>query len=86
LDATNGLGHPVTVTADVLEGLEAVWFSGETDMGDTRAVQTLAFRMGYPYTTWWLEFSPTCTSPGWLTGSLPKSRLSPNSKEAGVLP
>ena len=58
MDATNGLGRPVTVTADVLEGLEAVWLSGETDMGDMRAVQTLAFRMGYPYTTWWLEFFP----------------------------
>jgi hypothetical protein len=68
LDATTGVGHPVTVTAHVWEGLDAVWLSGETDMADTRAVQILAFRMGYPHTTWWLEFFPNLYIAGLTHG------------------
>src|SRR5215208_8471829 len=39
MEATDGHGHPVRVSADVLEGLDAVVLSGETDMNDAMEVQ-----------------------------------------------
>jgi hypothetical protein len=76
LDAANGLlDHPVRVTAGVLEGLNAVRHSGEAHMGDPRAVQTLAFRMGYPQTTWWLEFFPNLYIAGLNQGFVAEEDL-----------
>ena len=39
--------HPVRVSADILEGLDAVWLLGETNTMDTREVQAQAYIMGY---------------------------------------
>lgn len=58
----------MTVTAAVLEGLEAVRLSGETDMGDTLEVQAQAYLMGYSDTTWWLEFFPNLYIVGQANG------------------
>lgn len=46
------------VSADVLEGLEAVMLSGETNMVETLEVQALAYLMGYPDAAWWVEYFP----------------------------
>ena len=44
----------VKVPADVLEGIELVRESGETNMFDIRRVSSLAQRFGYPETAAWL--------------------------------
>ena len=43
MGATNAVGHPVRVSVAVLEGLDTVVLSGETDMNDTLEVQALAY-------------------------------------------
>jgi len=68
MDAVNGGGYPVRVSADVLEGLDAVVLSGETDMNDTREVQTLAYFMGYPETAWWVDYFPNLYGAGLVHG------------------
>jgi len=49
------VSEAVKVPADVLEGLEYVRESGETNMFDRRAVQKIASREGYYATLLWLE-------------------------------
>jgi hypothetical protein len=56
MDATHS--HPVRVPAAVLEGLDAVLLSGETDMIDKREVQAQAHIMGYPETMHWIGAFP----------------------------
>jgi len=68
MDATDGHGHPVRVSADVLEGLDAVVLSGETDMKDTMEVQALAYLMGYPQAAWWVEYFPNLYGAGLVDG------------------
>ena len=68
MDATDRHGHPVRVSANVLEGLEAVVLSGETDMNDTMEVQALAYLMGYPEAAWWVEYFPNLYGAGLLQG------------------
>ena len=46
---------PIKVPTAVLDGLESVRESGETNMGDYRTVQTVAERLGYPETVLWIE-------------------------------
>src|SRR5215211_4388115 len=53
MDATDGHGHPVRVSANVLERLDAVVQSGETYMIDPMEVQALAYLIGYPEAAWW---------------------------------
>ncbi len=47
-------GNPVIVTADVLEGLEAVRLSGKTNMLDAPRVIELALQMGHVDTAMWV--------------------------------
>jgi hypothetical protein len=47
--------NEVKVPARVLEGLEAVLESGETNMFDMRAVQAIASRLKYHATVLWLQ-------------------------------
>jgi len=54
----------VRVSTDVLEGLDAVVLSGETDMNDTMEVQALAYLMGYPQAAWWVEHFPNLYGSG----------------------
>ncbi len=46
---------PVFVSEDVLQGLEYVRGSGETNMFDFHAVQRIAFDAGFDATAVWLE-------------------------------
>ncbi len=67
------------VSADVLEGLDAVVLSGETDMNDTMEVQALAYLMGYPQAAWWVEYFPNLYGAGLSHGfvvELPSSARS----------
>ena len=68
MDATDGHGHPVRVSANVLEGLDAVALSGGTDMTDATEVQALAYRMGYPEAAWWVEYFPNRYGAGLIQG------------------
>ena len=56
------------VSADVLEGLEAVMLSGETNMVETLEVQALAYLMGYPDAAWWVEYFPNLYIAGLIHG------------------
>jgi hypothetical protein len=49
---------PIQVPTAVLEGLERVWASGETNMRDHIMVQAIAARMGYLETALWIENHP----------------------------
>ena len=68
MDATDGHGHPVRVSADVLEGLDAVALSGGTDMNDAMEVRALAYRMGYAEAAWWVEYFPNLYGAGLIQG------------------
>jgi hypothetical protein len=78
MDPTDGRGHPVRVSADVLEGIDAVALSGETDMNDTLEVQALAFLMGYREAAWWVEYFPNLYGAGLFHGFVVE--LSPGSR------
>jgi hypothetical protein len=56
------------VSADVLEGLEAVMLSGETNMVETLEVEALAYLMGYPDAAWWVEYFPNLYAAGLVHG------------------
>ncbi len=56
------------VSADVLEGLDAVVLSEETNMNDALEVQALAFLMGYPEAAWWVEYFPNLYVAGLVHG------------------
>ena len=66
MDATHS--YPVRVSPAVLEGLDAVWLSGETNTMDTREVQAQAYIMGYPATAWWIEYFPNLYVAGLIHG------------------
>src|SRR5215212_2878711 len=68
MDATYGHGHPVRVSANVLDGLDAVVLSGETDMNDTMEVQALAYLMGYAEAASWVEHFPDLYRAGLIHG------------------
>ncbi len=46
---------PIRVPTAVLDGLETVRESKETDMLNHRAVQAVADRLGYPETALWIK-------------------------------
>jgi hypothetical protein len=46
---------PIEVPTAVLDGLDTVRESGETDMQDSPKVQAIAGRMGYPETAMWIR-------------------------------
>jgi len=49
---------PIMVPAAVLDGLETVGESGETDMQDSGKVEAIATRLGYPEVVAWIEDHP----------------------------
>jgi hypothetical protein len=59
---------PVKVSADVLEGLDAVWLSGKVNKMDMQEVQALAFIRGYTETAWWIEYFPNLYDAGLTHG------------------
>ncbi len=68
MDAADGHGFPIMVSADVLEGLDAVAQSGETNMNNALEVQALGLLMGYPETVWWIERFPNVYVAGLIHG------------------
>jgi hypothetical protein len=62
----------VGVSAAVLEGLDAVVLSGETDMNDTMEVTAQAYLMGYPEAAWWVEYFPNLYGAGLVQGFVVK--------------
>jgi len=50
--------NPVLVPTAVLDGLETVRESGETHMQDSKKVQAIATRLGYPEVAAWIEDHP----------------------------
>jgi hypothetical protein len=59
---------PVRVSADVLEGLDAVWLSGAVNKMNMQEVQALAFIRGYTETAWWIEYFPNLYDAGLTHG------------------
>lgn len=49
---------PIVVPTTVVDGLESVRESGETDMQDPGKVQAIAARLGYPEVVAWIEDHP----------------------------
>jgi hypothetical protein len=49
---------PIRVPTAVIDGLETVRESGETNMQDSRKVQEAATRLGYPEVVAWIEEHP----------------------------
>ena len=49
---------PIRVPTTVLDGLETVRESGETNLQDVRKVQATATRLGYPEVVAWIEDHP----------------------------
>ena len=49
---------PIQVPTAVLDGLETVRETGETHMQDSRKVQAIATRLGYPEVAGWIEGYP----------------------------
>ena len=66
MDATHS--HPVRVSADVLEGPDAVWLAGEANTMDAREVQAQAYIMGYQEAAWWIEYFPNLYDAGLTHG------------------
>jgi hypothetical protein len=55
---TKTVEYPIQVPTAVLDGLERVWSSGETNMRDHITVQAIAVRLGYLETALWIENHP----------------------------
>ena len=49
---------PIEVPTAVLDGLETVRESGETNLQDSIKVQAIAARLGYPEVVVWIEEHP----------------------------
>lgn len=60
--------NKLTIPAEVLEGLEAVRASGETNMFDVSMVISLALDMGYPKTATWVRENRKLYCQGVLIG------------------
>jgi len=58
----------IVVSADVLEGLEAVRLSGKTNMLDAPRVIELAFEMGHEETALWVHENGSLYSHGIFQG------------------
>ena len=49
---------PILVPTAVIDGLESVRESGETNMQDSKKVQTIADSLGYPEVVAWIDEHP----------------------------
>ena len=59
---------PIEVPIAVLNGLECVRESGETNLQDAKKVQTIAARLGYPEVVAWIEEHPLAYQEGIFRG------------------
>jgi hypothetical protein len=59
---------PIPVPTIVLDGLETVQESGETNMQDYFVVKALAIRLGYPEAAHWIEEHPRDYAEGVFRG------------------
>ena len=50
--------NPIVVPTAVIDGLETVRESGETNMQDSKKVKATATRLGYPEVKAWIEEHP----------------------------
>jgi hypothetical protein len=62
------LEDPIQLPTAVLDGLETVRETGETNMQDTQKVQAIATRLGYPEVVAWIEDHPHEYQQGILRG------------------
>lgn len=69
------LENKVPIPADVLEGLEAVRISGQTNMLDVSMVVKLALEMGLPQTALWVHDHQALYSVGCFRGFDPTDPL-----------
>ncbi len=68
----------IPIPADVLEGLEAVRFSGKTNMLDIPVVAKLALDMGHPQTALWVHEHQALYAVGVFRGFEATDRLDEN--------
>ena len=59
---------PILVPTVVLDGLETVRESGETNLQDHSKVKAIAIRLGYPETADWIEEHPHDYTEGVFRG------------------
>jgi Domain of unknown function (DUF5049) len=59
---------PIEVPIAVLDGLESVRESGETNLQDAKKVQAIAARLGYPEVVAWIEDHPREYQEGMYRG------------------
>jgi hypothetical protein len=59
---------PIEVPTAVLDGLETVRESGETNLQDSAKVQAIAARLGYPEVLVWIEEHPRAYQEGIFRG------------------
>ncbi len=59
---------PIEVPTAVLDGLETVRESGETNLQDSAKVQAIAARLGYPEVVAWIEEHPHAYREGIFRG------------------
>jgi hypothetical protein len=62
------LEDPIRVPTAVMDGLETVRESGETNLQDSGRVQALAIRLGYPEVEAWIEEHPNEYQEGIFRG------------------
>jgi hypothetical protein len=73
---------PSQLPTAVLDGLETIRESGETDMQDAAKVQAIATRLGYPEAAAWIDDHPHEYQEGLFRGFwLPSSPGSPHTRE-----
>jgi hypothetical protein len=66
---------PIVVPAAVLDGLETVRESGETNLQDSARVQAIAARLGYPEVVVWIEENPLAYQEGIFRGFVCANQL-----------
>ena len=59
---------PIRVPTAVIDGLETIRESGETNMLDSREVQAIATRLGYPEVEAWIKEHPNEYQEGMFRG------------------
>ncbi len=59
---------PIEVPTAVLDGLETVRESGETNLQDAKKVQAISARLGYPEVVAWIEGHPFEYRVGMIRG------------------
>jgi len=68
---------PIEVPTVVLDGLETVRESGETNLQDAKKVQAIATRLGYPEVVVWIEEHSLAYQEGIFRGFVPAEHPQP---------